>query len=218
ADPVRGAHPQPDDEEDQEYLPQRQVKAGAARRLVAVQRIGGPVGVVRLHGGGRFLAGGGRLRGNNVGAPQCQEHCGREREQQSIHYKIPGCETWMPLSAIFRASTLGATSKAVLRSISWSSTSCFKLIVKSCMPSAAPMRMASGSLWSSASSTSLRIMAVKIMISQVGTRGTPGLIERRSFCATIPFMLKAMALRIALCISSGNKSRIRPIVEGALEA
>ena len=50
------------------------------------------------------------------------------------------------------------------------------------------------------------------MISHVGTRPTPGLMLLSSFWATIPFMLKAIALRRAGCMSCGNKSRIRPIV------
>src|SRR5690606_40023962 len=59
---------------------------------------------------------------------------------------------------------------------------------------------------------------LNVMISTVGTRPTPGLIDLSSFCAMMPRMLKAIALRIALCISSGNKSRIRPMVLGELDA
>ena len=47
--------------------------------------------------------------------------------------------------------------------------------------------------------------ALKIMISHVGTRPTPGLIDGSSFWATIPFMLKAMALRRAVCMSCGEQ-------------
>ena len=56
------------------------------------------------------------------------------------------------------------------------------------------------------------------MISTVGTRPTPGLIEGSSFCATMAFMLKAIALRSDECMACGNRSRMRPIVLGAVLA
>ena len=44
----------------------------------------------------------------------------------------------MPFKAIFKASTFGATLKAVGRSINSLSTSVLRLIVKSCIPSSTP--------------------------------------------------------------------------------
>ena len=61
-------------------------------------------------------------------------------------------------------------------------------------------------------------MLLTIIISHVGTRWTPGKIDGNSFCATIPFIFIAMAPRIALCIFAGKRSKIRPIVDGAVDA
>ncbi len=52
----------------------------------------------------------------------------------------------------------------------------------------------------------------------VGTRDTPSMQDGSNFWATMHFMLNAKALRIALCIDEGKRSRIRPIVLGAEEA
>src|SRR5262249_2298316 len=98
-----------------------------------------------------------------------------EKESGGLHrrltvYIIPGSRTSIPFSAIFKASGFGATSKAVGRSINSSSIKPFRLMVKSCMPSSLPMRMASTSFSSAPSRTSLRTMGLKCMISTVGTR------------------------------------------------
>ena len=50
------------------------------------------------------------------------------------------------------------------------------------------------------------------MISLVGTRCTPGLMLLSSFWRTIALRLIASAWRMALCLSGGNRSRMRLIV------
>src|SRR5919206_13197 len=80
------------------------------------------------------------------------------------------------------------------------------------------MRIASGSFLSSALMIRSRMVGLRIMISLVGTRCTPGLMLGRSFWATMAFRLKASACRRALCMSAGNRSRMRPVVLGALLA
>ena len=124
----------------------------------------------------------------------------------------------MPLSAIFKASTLGATSKATARSIRSRLTRSLKAHGEILHALLGDMRIRSPSLSSFSSRSSLRTIGVKVMTSTVGTRPTPGLIDGNSFWATMPLMLKAIALRRAVCISAGNKSRIRPIVVAALDA
>ena len=64
----------------------------------------------------------------------------------------------------------------------------------------------------------LTVVVNEDAVGPLTEKSMPGLIDFTSFCAMIPFMLKAMALRSALCISCGNRSRIRPMVEGAVEA
>ena len=56
------------------------------------------------------------------------------------------------------------------------------------------------------------------MISTVGTRPTPGLIDGSSFWATMAFMLKAMALRKAGCMSAETGRECGRSSEAALEA
>ena len=66
----------------------------------------------------------------------------------------------MPLSTILKVSGLGATSKAVARSIFSATTSCRRLSVKSTIPSSLPIRMA----WPSLMSSSLRISFLTVGI------------------------------------------------------
>ena len=56
------------------------------------------------------------------------------------------------------------------------------------------------------------MVGLTIMISLVGTRCTPGLIDGISFWATTAFRLNASDCRTAPCWPGGNRSRMRSIV------
>src|SRR6185503_16957504 len=95
-------------EADEEQLPPGQI---AARPAGEGRRIGGP----------------GVLSQQLAACAKHKQQCGQQRymaehpAMQTKHQSIPGCDTLIPLSAILSASGLGATSKAVGRSINSSS-------------------------------------------------------------------------------------------------
>ena len=126
--------------------------------------------------------------------------------------------TSMPLSIIFSSSTDPDTSNAAARLMNSSSMKLYRLSLNNCIPSSLPIRIASTSFPSSSSRISFRTVGLNFMISTIGTRLGSSLTVGTSFWAMMPFMLNAMLLRNARCMSCGNRSRIRPMQLGAVDA
>src|SRR5262249_40751383 len=150
ADPIGRADPAKKDQPHAQQLPPAQVEAAAAGKWTGDR----PGTDTAGRGIGRQQTG----RSDGHQGQRSDQHA-----QRTLHYRIPGCETAMPLRAILRASVFGATSRATERSIRSRFTRSTRLIVKSCIPSRVDMRITSPSLSSFSSKSSLRTVALNVM-------------------------------------------------------
>ena len=121
-------------------------------------------------------------------------------------------ESRCPDIAIFSSSAFGAAFRAVSRSMRFCRKRRINTWLKDSQPNSLSAAIAAAIRWSSRSRMAFLMIGVMNIISTAGTRGMSLRDDLRSFWFITARRLNAILVRKASCLSSGNRSRIRPMV------